>query len=270
MLEKFLNGNAGAVGASREVSRRGFLKLGAGLAAMGASGSALAAVCGISPRETSGPFPPRHALETIGGRPNPGALVPIADRDADLTYVSGNAAPAQGQIVLLRGVIQDQNCTPVADMEVNIWQADDHGHYNHANDPNVHSEADLDPNFQYSARVRTDSAGRFQVRTIVPKYYSIGFTQDPNTGEQVEVFRTAHIHYLFRKSGFETLVTQSYFEGDVLQDIEVIRRLNQNDILLSPNGVIRDEFRSLIVPFGAQAGSDIPVGDVIVTVQRLF
>ena len=63
--------------------------------------------------------------------------------------------------------------------------------------------APLDPNFEGSAVLTTDSEGRYRFKTIKPAAYPAG----PNR------MRPAHIH--FQVSGRQDkIVTQMYFEGD--------------------------------------------------------
>jgi protocatechuate 3,4-dioxygenase beta subunit len=70
----------------------------------------------------------------------------------------------------------------------------------HPSDPNP---APLDPNFDGSAVLITDSEGRYRFKTIKPAAYPAG----PNR------MRPAHIH--FQVSGRQDkIVTQMYFEGD--------------------------------------------------------
>jgi protocatechuate 3,4-dioxygenase beta subunit len=89
---------------------------------------------------------------------------------------------------------------PVRNAKVEVWQTNAHGRYTHPSDPNP---APLDPNFEGSAVLTTDSDGRYRFKTIKPAAYPAG----PDN------FRPAHIH--FQVSGRQDrLVTQMYFEGD--------------------------------------------------------
>jgi protocatechuate 3,4-dioxygenase beta subunit len=88
----------------------------------------------------------------------------------------------------------------VRNAKVEVWQANSYGRYTHPSDTNP---APLDPNFEGSALVTTDSEGRYQFKTIKPGAYPAG----PN------LIRPAHIH--FQVTGRQDrLVTQLYFEGD--------------------------------------------------------
>ena len=177
--------------------------------------------------------------------------------DADLTVIEGHRERAAGQLIRLSGTVQDENCEPVSEAVVHLWQADNHGQYNHQNDSSG-TAAQLDQHFQYSSVLRTDANGKFFVTTILPRYYPIG-------GGRV---RTAHLHFLVRKLGYETLTTQSYFDGDALVDIERIRELNKSDIILSRGGMIRPELRNLVVTFN-MGSTEVPIGDLTLTMQSL-
>jgi protocatechuate 3,4-dioxygenase, beta subunit len=246
--------------------RRGFLIQGLGAAAALFGGAkAVQAACGVTASQTSGPFIPNDFpfREPREGAP----YIPVQDANADLTWVQGRLDPsgrpilATGQVLYLRGLIQDQDCRPVPGANVYLWQADDKGHYNHQEDPNVSSAAQLDANFQYRGFVQADAQGRFMFKTIKPKYYPL----DPNSGQ----LRTAHFHVAVLHPQHRQLTTQTYFEGDQLEDIARIRQLNRNDIILSPRGTILPELRDLIVEYRRVAGFyDGLVGDLTLSLQK--
>lgn len=219
-------------------------------------------LCIVSPGQTRGPFVPDDFPFPVNVQGHP--YVIAADRDADLTRIGGGPS-ALGQTVILRGQIVDENCRPIPNTTVYLWQADTQGHYNNTEDPNVNTLPNplsgLDPNFQYRGVVSTDSQGRFQFKTIKPQYYAL----DP---AQPDFKRTAHLHIAAVAKGYQTLITQSYFEGDLLEDIAEIRRLNQIDILLGewknrqPTGRINPLFLPLIVDYSDIKGADALVGDL--------
>jgi protocatechuate 3,4-dioxygenase beta subunit len=247
--------------------RRQFLMKSLGATAAVFAGAKIAeAACVVSAAQTSGPFIPDDFpfRATNEGRP----YIQTDDSNADLTWINGNVGPdgkrilAQGQILYVRGLVQDQNCQAVSDANVYLWQADENGHYNHEEDPNVKSIEDLDQNFQYRGFVKTDAQGHFQFKTIKPKYYPLD-----ESGTQL---RTAHFHVAVLHPKCRPLTTQTYFEGDALEDIQRIRQLNQNDIILSPTGKIRPELKNLIVEYKVDPRvTDGLVGNLILSVQRI-
>ncbi len=194
------------------LSRRAWL--GSGLAAaVGAAATGLAVVlgrepaCEGTPSQTAGPFYP-----TTQG----------TDEDMDLTRVAGSDGRAEGELLYVRGTVLDEQCRPVPDALVEIWQANRHGRYHHERDD---SPAPLDPRFQGWGEILTDAEGRYGFKTIVPGPYAAG----PGGG-----MRTPHIHFRVARRGYHELITQMYFDG---------QELNPQDALWT--GLSQDE-RSLV------------------------
>jgi protocatechuate 3,4-dioxygenase beta subunit len=142
--------------------------------------------CGLTPAQTEGPFYP---------------IQDQADKDNDLTRVKGRTRSARGKVVILKGIVQDDQCRPVPNALVEIWQACASGKYNHPGDPNT---AELDPDFQYWGRAVTNAKGEYEFKTIRPGHY-------PATNTWM---RPAHIHMKVHRRGFEELTTQVYFKDD--------------------------------------------------------
>lgn len=178
--------------------RRQFLKLGAGAAGIFALSSpitkALAASCGLTPPQTSGPFYPGESL---------------FHADSDLTSIPGHSARAQGQIIYVRGKVVDQYCKPVQGANVEIWQACASGKYNNQKDSNP---APLDPHFKYWAEAFTDANGEYYFKTIIPGAYPA----------DTDWTRPPHIHFKVSCLGYKELVTQMYFKGNALNDHDLI------------------------------------------------
>lgn len=174
----------------KELSRRNLLKksvIGVGAGSM-VSSLVHGAIqsCGLTPEQTEGPFYP---------------IQDQADKDNDLTQVRGKSKKALGKVVILKGIVQDDQCRPVENALVEIWQACATGKYNHPGDPNT---AELDPNFQYWGRAVTNKKGEYEFKTIRPGHY-------PATNTWM---RPAHIHMKVHRRGFEELTTQVYFKDD--------------------------------------------------------
>ncbi|CAH1780724.1 unnamed protein product [Owenia fusiformis] len=89
----------------------------------------------------------------------------------------------------LTGYVRNENCNPLYDVKIEIWQTDDHGDY-HRDDT-------------CRGFVVSDTDGFFKFETIHPGRYLNG-----------RQFRPSHIHLYITKSGYHSLVTQIYFEGD--------------------------------------------------------
>jgi protocatechuate 3,4-dioxygenase beta subunit len=138
--------------------------------------------CGVYVEADSGPFYP------VG-------RVPFV---ADLT--TGPAGDrAGGQVLYVFGHVTDGACSPVAGAEILIWQADMHGQYNH---PNAEKSVELDPNFSYYARVRSNEEGFYVFKTIVPQWYNFQGLR-----------RAAHIHFGMKHRDGREALSEMYFAG---------------------------------------------------------
>jgi len=131
-----------------------------------------------------------------------GPFYPLKElpQTADLTRVPGPPRSRGRTGDQRHGPCAEPLGEPVRDAKVEIWQANAHGRYTHPSDTN---SAPLDPSFEGSAVLTTDTEGRYFFKTIKPAAYPAG----PNR------MRPAHIH--FQVSGRQDkIVTQMYFAGD--------------------------------------------------------
>jgi protocatechuate 3,4-dioxygenase beta subunit len=151
-------------------------------------------------------FSPKLAIAEAALQRTPdqilGPFYPLSElpRTSDLTRVPGRSGRAEGLVIIVMGRVLNLSGQPVRDAKVEVWQANTHGRYTHPSDPNP---APIDPNFEGSAVLTTDSEGRYRFKTIKPAAYPAG----PNR------MRPAHIH--FQVSGRQDkIVTQMYFEND--------------------------------------------------------
>ena len=147
----------------------------------------------------------RAAAETALQR-TPGQILgpfyPVGEltQNSDLTRISGRSGRAEGQVLNVLGRVLNLSGEPVRNAKVEVWQANAYGRYTHPSDPNP---APLDPNFEGSAVLTTDSEGRYRFKTVKPSAYPAG----------PDRMRPAHIH--FQVSGRQDkIVTQMYFEND--------------------------------------------------------
>ena len=150
------------------------------------------------------------------------------ERDTDLTRLRGRRARARGQVIHVAGRVLNQRGEPLRGAQVELWQANASGRYDHPSDPNP---APLDPEFQgYGVQV-TDGDGRFRFTTIKPGPYPF----DGGT-------RAPHLH--FQVTGrAERRVTQMFFAGEALnsqdQVLQAAPRRRESliaDLLPAPAG----------------------------------
>jgi protocatechuate 3,4-dioxygenase beta subunit len=109
-----------------------------------------------------------------------------------------------GKVLLISGrvwALDTRKPLPMATLD--IWQANDKGRYDNDDSKNPPAK-DV---FVNRARLVTDEQGRYEFETIHPGSYLNGAQ-----------YRPPHIHYRVAASGYRTLITQLYFEGDKYQD----------------------------------------------------
>ncbi|WP_026702058.1 dioxygenase family protein [Salibacterium aidingense] len=121
-----------------------------------------------------------------------------------------------GETLHFSGRVQDLQGKPLANTKVEIWHNDNSRKYS-----SFDSEA---PPYNLRGHFYTDENGAFDVKTIVPIPYSI--PDEGPTGEFLEYLdqhpmRPAHLHLMFEAPGYETLITQVFFEGDPWLDNDV-------------------------------------------------
>ena len=124
------------------------------------------------------------------------------DEPGDRTVVSGRVTDADGN--------------PLADANLDVWQADAEGRYS--------SFMPGPPEGNLRGQVRTDADGRYEVRTVVPGPYTIPL--DGPTGKMTAAagwspWRPAHIHLIVSADGYEPLVTQLFIDSSDHLDNDV-------------------------------------------------
>ena len=140
------------------------------------------------------------------------ALGLVGSNEDDLACKQPGAARAQGTPIVVSGRVSDERGEPVRKALLEVWQANRWGKYEHPDDS---TDAPLDPHFKGWGRMLTDGEGRYRFRSIMPGAY-------PNPGYD-NWMRPPHIHYsIFAAGLMQRLVTQMYFPGEALNDIDPI------------------------------------------------
>ncbi|WP_116474092.1 catechol 1,2-dioxygenase [Zobellella maritima] len=113
------------------------------------------------------------------------------------------------EVMLLKGVVTDENNRPLANAIVDVWHADSKGAYSYF-DPSQ-SEYNL------RRRIKTDAEGRYLAQSIIPSGYGCppeGSTQALLTQLGRHGQRPAHIHFFISAPGHKHLTTQINLAGD--------------------------------------------------------
>jgi len=101
---------------------------------------------------------------------------------------------ARGQKVVLSGTVKHKDCvTPLHEACVELWHCSAEGVYDNSSEK-----------YLYRAKTFCDEKGNYEFHTVLPVPYGVG---DGST-------RPAHFHLLISAKGYQSLVTQLYFNGD--------------------------------------------------------
>jgi len=137
---------------------------------------------------------------------------PKVEQGADVS------AGAPGEPLSVDVVVTSLDGSPVAGATVDIWQADEDGLY----DVQI---AELGDHRRGRARMKTDAEGRLRFRAIVPTAYPI--PTDGPVGRMLVAsgrhpWRPAHMHFMIKAPGYETLITHVFRDGDAYLDSDVV------------------------------------------------
>lgn len=117
---------------------------------------------------------------------------------------------AEGLPLLVEGRVEDLDGLPITTAEIITWQANAEGYYEN-------QQPDLQPEFNLRGLFRPDQDGKFHYRTVRPAGYGV-----PGDGPVGRLFaqagyplhRPAHLHFVIRAPGFETITTHIYDADD--------------------------------------------------------
>lgn len=124
---------------------------------------------------------------------------------------------AKGEPLFVQATVRGRDGEPVADAEVDVWEADAEGFYDV-------QRAGLDRP-QGRAVFRTDAEGRLWFRGVMPVAYPI--PTDGPVGAMLRAtrrhpWRPAHVHFMIQAPGYETLITHVFRDGDIYLDSDAV------------------------------------------------
>ena len=151
-------------------------------------------------------------------------------------YVSGAPAMKMGDTIALHGrgdalfvsgTVCDEEGRPLEGAVLDVWQTSEDGFYD--------TQDDTQPDMNLRGVFRTGADGRFWFRSIVPASYPI--PSDGPVGDMLKALnrhpmRPAHIHFILRAIGYDTLTTHIFIEGDPYLDSDAV--FGVKDALISP------------------------------------
>src|SRR5215475_1635846 len=145
-------------------------------------------------------------------------LGPFWRMNSPLTKSGGSIvrSPTPGPVLFVDAYYRDVNGRPIEGVEVDVWHSSPEGFYENQ-DP-IQSDMNLRGKFF------TDAQGHFDFRSVKPAGYPIpidGPVGDLLRAQRRHNMRPAHLHFLARKDGFKTLISQVYVNDDEHLDSDV-------------------------------------------------
>lgn len=155
-------------------------------------------------------------VDAINNRKPSGAsestvLGPFHVADAPVLPMGANICLDQkGEDMVISGRILDTEGKPIENAVLDVWQANDEGFYDV-------QQKGLQPDFNLRGIFCTGKDGRYWFRAVKPKYYPI--PDDGPVGQLLGAlgrhpYRPAHLHYIIKADGFETLTTHIFDPDD--------------------------------------------------------
>lgn len=130
---------------------------------------------------------------------------------------------ASGQPCQVRGFIRGKDGEAIADATIDVWQADDEGHYDVQKEGLDHAQA------RGVLHSRLD--GSFEFKTIVAEAYPI--PTDGPVGQMLKAtrrsaWRPAHLHFMIQAPGYQTLITHVFRRGDKYLEADPVFGVRQS------------------------------------------
>ncbi|CAI6299750.1 unnamed protein product [Periconia digitata] len=123
----------------------------------------------------------------------------------------------EGEPLLVVCTVKDSQGRPVSNVDIDVWETDSKGFYD----------------VQYAGRegfdgravLSSDENGAFHFKAIVPVPYPI--PDDGPVGKLLKIlkrhqYRPSHMHFMFRKPGYDPLITALYLRGDPYETSDAV------------------------------------------------
>ena len=113
--------------------------------------------------------------------------------------------------------MRDTQGRPLVGVKIDVWETDSRGAY----DVQYANRAEPDGR----AVLKSDSDGAFWFKAIVPVPYAI--PSDGPVGQMLKKlgrhpWRPSHMHFMFSKPGFDTLITALYIRGSAYETSDAV------------------------------------------------
>jgi len=134
---------------------------------------------------------------------------------------AANGAP--GEPCWVEGQIKGPTGEVIPHAQIQVWQADADGFYD-VQKPELQQA-------QARAKMKADAQGRYYFKTIVAEAYPI--PTDGPVGDLLHAtgrhpWRPAHLHFMIKAPGYETLITHVFRDGDTYLDSDAVFGVRQS------------------------------------------
>lgn len=124
---------------------------------------------------------------------------------------------AYGVPCVVRGTVRGIDGEPIPQAELDVWQSDEDGLYDVQHAGITHAQA--------RGILTADVAGHFHFRSILAVPYAI--PHDGPVGQLLESigrhpWRPAHLHFMIKAPGYETLITHVFRSDDAYLDSDAV------------------------------------------------
>ncbi len=126
-------------------------------------------------------------------------------------------SPTPGAALFADCLVRNGKGTPLAGVEVDVWQASPAGMYENQDD----KQADMN----LRGKFVTGKDGRFSFRSVKPAGYPVPVNGPVGVllkAQKRHPYRPAHLHFLLHRKGYKTLVTQVFVDDDKYLESDVV------------------------------------------------
>jgi hydroxyquinol 1,2-dioxygenase len=156
---------------------------------------------------------------------------------------------AAGIPCVVRGTVRGLDGEPVPGAELHVWQADAEGKY----------DVQREGGHQARGVLHANGKGEYHFRSILAEAYPI--PDDGPVGDMLRAtkrhpWRPAHLHFMIRAPGYETLITHVFRDGDPYLDSDAVFGVRQSLVAewkKQPDGTWLVEYDFVLQPAKALA-----------------
>ncbi|KAK6534002.1 hypothetical protein TWF281_005342 [Arthrobotrys megalospora] len=183
-------------------------------------------------------------------------LGPFHTHDAEHFEIGESiCSPGKGEPMLVLCTVKDTAGNPLEGVVVDVWETDDTGHYD----------------TQYPGRTTPDCRGvltsgddGFWFKCVKPVPYPI--PSDGPVGKMLSAlhrhcYRPAHLHFKFKKGGYDELITALYPRGDPYETSDAVFGVKSS--LIVDIGTISDSL--MAEKYGMKVGDHLLKWDFVLT-----